>query len=38
MSTSPTVPAPEVVTILQSRENPLYEGTAFSITCVITPN
>ena len=38
MNTSLTVPASEVVTILRSRENPLYEGTAFSITCVITPN
>ena len=38
MNTSLTVPASKVVTILRSRENPLYEGTAFSVSCVITPN
>ncbi len=32
------VPAPEAVVIFQSRETPLYEGTAFSLSCLITPN
>ena len=33
-----TVPAPEVVTIYESRNAPIYEGTMFSLTCLITPN
>ena len=32
------MPAPEVVNIIHSRENPLYEGTTFSLICVISPN
>ena len=32
------MPAPEVVTINESREAPIYEGTMFSLTCLITPN
>ena len=33
-----TVPAPEVVTIQESRGSPIYEGTMFILTCLITPN
>ena len=33
-----TVPPPESVRITMSREAPLYEGTTFSLTCIITPN
>ena len=33
-----TVPVPEVVTIYASRGAPVYEGTVFSLTCLITPN
>ena len=32
------MPAPEAVVIFGSRESPLYEGTTFSLTCLITPN
>ena len=32
------MPVPEAVVILKSRDSPLYEGTSFSLTCVITPN
>ena len=32
------VPAPEVVSISESRGAPIYEGTAFSLACLITPN
>ena len=32
------VPAPEAVVIIESREAPLYEGTTFSLSCLITPN
>ena len=34
----PTVPPPESVTIELGRGAPLYEGTTFSLTCIITPN
>ena len=33
-----TVPAPKVVSISESRGAPVYEGTVFSLTCLITPN
>ena len=33
-----TVPVPEVITIYASRGAPIYEGTVFSLTCLITPN
>ena len=33
-----TVPAPEVVTLYENRSAPIYEGTLFSLTCLITPN
>ena len=32
------MPAPEAVVIFESRESPLYEGTTFSLSCLITPN
>lgn len=32
------MPAPEAVVFFGSRESPLYEGTTFSLTCLITPN
>ena len=33
-----SVPAPEVIAINESRGGPIYEGTMFSLTCLITPN
>ena len=33
-----TVPAPEVVAVNESHEAPIYEGTVFSLTCLVTPN
>ena len=33
-----TVPAPLEVTIHQSRDAPLFEGTIFSLTCTVIPN
>ena len=33
-----TVPAPDVVAIYESRGAPIYEGTVFSLTCLIMPN
>ena len=33
-----SVPAPEVIAISESHGGPIYEGTMFSITCLITPN
>ena len=35
---APSVPAPEVVSVQRSRDGVLYEGTVFSLMCVITPN
>ena len=32
------MPAPEAIVIFESRESPLYEGTTFSLSCLITPN
>ena len=32
------VPAPEVIAISESRGGLIYEGTVFSLTCLITPN
>ena len=32
------MPVPEVVNIIHSHENPLYEGATFSLICVISPN
>ena len=32
------MPAPEAVIIHQSHEAPLYEGTTFHLSCIITPN
>ena len=32
------VPVPDVVTIYASRGAPVYEGTVFSLTCLIIPN
>ena len=32
------VPASEAVVFFESRESPLYEGTTFSLTCLIIPN
>ena len=32
------MPAPEVIAIIESHSAPVYEGTAFSLTCLITPN